>query len=240
MPDPADAAPHPWPGHRAAVRRLLMLAAGAANAFGFLALGSVFTSVVTANSVLLGLRLGGGSLAAVGPVALALLGYGLGAAAGGLVSAGRGRLPAGGIRAGLALETALLWLSAGVWPASHQEPGTGLRTLLLFVLAIALGCQNGSVRVTAGSDVTTGYLTGLVTSAITALVTRGAFRARDAAVVLTLVAGALAEGAAHRWLSWSTPVLPAVLVTAALGATWWRTGRRPVSSPTATGVRSAR
>ncbi|GGM22654.1 hypothetical protein GCM10010129_78720 [Streptomyces fumigatiscleroticus] len=114
VPHPARTpAPHPWPGHRRTVRCLL-LTAGAANAFGFLALGGVFTSVVTADTALLGLHPGGGTFAAAGPVAVALLGHCAGAAAGSLVSGGRGRLPAGGVRAGLALESTLLWLVAGV------------------------------------------------------------------------------------------------------------------------------
>jgi uncharacterized membrane protein YoaK (UPF0700 family) len=210
----------PWPGWSGATRYLLTLAAGAANAFGFLALGGVFTSVVTANSALLGLHLGSARLAAAGSVAVALLGYLAGAAAGGLVAAGRGRIPGAGIRGGLLLEALLLWLVLVGWLGWHTAPHGVERTLLLLFTAVAMGCQNGSVRVTAGSEVTTAYLTGLLTSTVTAFVTRGRLSVRNIGVVLSLIAGAVAEGAAYRWLHAAAPLVPALLVTAALAATW--------------------
>ncbi|MDN3028553.1 YoaK family protein [Streptomyces sp. S.PB5] len=221
MPDAAHAgAPLPWPARGRTVRWLLVLTAGGTNAFGFLALNGVFTSVVTANSALLGLHLGSAHLAAARAVAVALLGYVVGASAGSLVSAGRGRIPSGGIRAGLLLESALLWLVAAGWLWRHGAPTHGGHALLLFLTAAAMGCQNASVRVTAGGDVTTAYLTGLLTSAIVGWTTAGRLRARDMATVLLLIAGAAAGGVLHRWLSWSTPLLPALLVTAALAVTW--------------------
>lgn len=230
MPDPMPAhAAAPWPGCGTATRYMLTLAAGAGNAFGLLALGAVFTSVVTANSALLGLRAGGAHLAAARTVALVLLGYLLGVAAGSLLAAGSSRLPALGIRGGLALEALLLWLVAGGWLYWHADPGAGARTGLLVLMAAAMGCQNGTVRVTAGGDVTTAYLTGLVTSAVAGLVTRGRVPVRATAVVAALIAGAAATGAACRWLPAAAPLLPAFLVTAALAATTARAPSRPGS-----------
>ncbi|MEW2290122.1 YoaK family protein [Streptomyces sp. NPDC047841] len=222
---------YPWPGRSGAVRHLLTLAAGAANAFGFLALDGVFTSVVTANSALLGLRLGDAHLAAARLVAVALLGYVAGTAAGGLVAAGRGRLRGAGIRGGLLLEALLLWLVVCGWLGWDMAPHGAARTLLLFLTALAMGCQNGSVRVTAGSEITTAYLTGLLTSAVTEFATRGRLRTRSVGIVAALIAGAAVEGAVHRWLRPAAPLVPALLVTAALAATWLRAPARPAVVP---------
>ncbi|MFF0225853.1 YoaK family protein [Streptomyces sp. NPDC004629] len=231
MPDVAKgSAGSPWPGRSGTTRVLLTLTAGAANAFGFLATG-VFTSVVTANSVLLGLHLGSGHLAAVRSVTVALLGYLLGVTAGSLLAAVRGGRAALGIRGALALETLVLWLVAGGWLWWHEHPGAAGRILLLFLLAVAMGCQNGGVRATAGGDVTTAYLTGLVTSATVALVTRGRLQGRNAAVVLILITGAVIGGAAYHWLRESAPVVPALFVTAAFAATWARPERQPGLPP---------
>lgn len=231
MTAPTTPAQSPWPGWSGATRHLLTLAAGAANAFGFLALGGVFTSVVTANSALFGLHLGNAHLAAARLVAVALLGYVAGAAAGGLVAAGRGPLGGAGIRGGLLLEALLLWLVVCGWLGWHMAPDGAARTLLLFLTAVAMGCQNGSVRVTAGSEVTTAYLTGLLTSTVTTFATRGRLQARSVAIVASLVAGAAAEGAVHRWLPLGAPLVPALLVTAALAATWARAPSRPAAHP---------
>ncbi|MFD9129339.1 YoaK family protein [Kitasatospora sp. NPDC059571] len=220
MPDPADGPPRPRGARRTAlVAGLLTLAAGAVNAFGFLALGAVFTSVVTANSALLGLHLGDGSLGAARLVAVALLGYLGGAAVGSLVAAGRGRLPAAGIRGALTVEAVLLWLVAAGWLQWHHAPDQADQALLLFATALAMGCQNAGVLVASGSPGPTAYLTGLVTATVADAVTRGRLRGRNAGTVLLLVAGAAAAGAAMRWLRPAAPVVPALLVTAALAAT---------------------
>ncbi|WP_371502025.1 DUF1275 domain-containing protein [Kitasatospora sp. NBC_00374] len=203
------------PGPGAATHGLLVLAAGGANAFGFLALGGVFTSVVTANAAVLGLSLGGADPGAARLVALALLGYGAGAAAGSLAAGGRGRVPALGVRGGLLLETLALWLVSAAWLYWDGAPDPTRRAMLLFLTAVAMGCQNGSVRAT-GSEATTAYLTGTVTSAIAVLVTQGRLARRSVGSVLLFIAGAAAVGAAFRWLHPAAPLLPALLVTAAL------------------------
>jgi uncharacterized membrane protein YoaK (UPF0700 family) len=217
----------PWPGWTGALRCLLTLAAGAANAFGFFALGGVFTSVVTANSALLGLR--NAHLAAARLVAVALLGYVVGAVVGGLVAAGRGRLRGTGIRGGLLLEALLLWLVVGGWLYWYMAPHGAARALLLFLMAAAMGCQNGSVRVTAGSEMTTAYLTGLFTATITAFAIEGRLQARSLVVVASLIAGAVVDGAVCRWLRPAAPFVPALLVTVALAATWVPTRSRPAA-----------
>lgn len=198
-------------------RGLLALAAGSVNAFGFLALGGVFTSVVTANSAAVGLHLGAGEFGAARPVALALLAYACGAVVGSLAAGGRGRLPATGLRGALALECLLLWLVAACWLAWHTRPDGAGRDTLLFLAAAAMGCQNAGLRVAAGSEATTAYLTGMVTSIIAGLVTEGRAPVRNAVVVLLLIAGAAATGALFRWAHHGAVLLPAALVTAALG-----------------------
>ncbi|MEU9132048.1 YoaK family protein [Kitasatospora sp. NPDC048540] len=204
------------PGRRAAVTRcLLVLAAGAANAFGFLALGGVFTSVVTANSALLGVYVGTAHFGAARPVGATLLGYVFGAAVGTLLAAGRGRLPGSG-RRGLLLETALLWLVVAGWLDSDGAPDAARRTTLLVLTAAAMGSQNAGARATAGGGSPTAFLTGLLTSTIAEFVGRGRLLAGNLAVVGQFITGAAAAGAAFRWLHPAAPVLPALLVSAAL------------------------
>jgi uncharacterized membrane protein YoaK (UPF0700 family) len=219
---PLTSAPSPWPGRSGTTRLLLTLAAGAANAFGFLALGGVFTSVVTADSALVGIQFGGAHLTAVRVVAVALLGYLAGAAAGGLLAGGRGSVAGAGIRGGLLLEALVLWLVVLGWLAWHPATHSAARALLLLCTAVAMGCQNGSVVVTTGGGVTTAFVTGLLTSTVTDIVTKGRLRRGNVCVVLALIAGAAVESAVYCWLRPAVPLVPALLVTAALAATWAR------------------
>ncbi|MGW0295213.1 DUF1275 family protein [Streptomyces anthocyanicus] len=105
--------------------RLLTFSAGAVNAWGFLALGGVFTSVVTANSALTGVGLGGadprlGALAAVAVLCYVLGAAGAGWAAGHAQRGGRLR-PADF----LLLELVLLWAVVAWWLAAGGDRRAG-------------------------------------------------------------------------------------------------------------------
>ncbi|WP_445070194.1 YoaK family protein [Streptomyces violaceoruber] len=200
--------------------RLLTFSAGAVNAWGFLALGGVFTSVVTANSALTGVGLGGadprlGALAAVAVLCYVLGAAGAGWAAGHAQRGGRLR-PVDF----LLLELVLLWAVVAWWLAAGGDPSGGERTAMLGILAAAMGCQNAGVRVAMGAQVPTAYLTGLLTGAVTDAVTSG--RVQWPALVTTalLILGAAAAALLERLLPGAAPLLPALLVTAA-----WLTGR---------------
>ncbi|MEW2164858.1 YoaK family protein [Streptomyces sp. NPDC007084] len=197
---------------------LLTAAAGCVNAVGFLVLGGVFTSVMTANLALLGLGLGGGHPGTARLAALTIVAYVTGVVLGGRAAAGIGREPrrTGGLRAALVAECALLWAVWVFWVSVGGEPGAAQRATLLAASSLAMGCQNGGVRVVTGGAETTAYMTG----ALTGLVAEGVRTRRlDRHIALTVVlipVGAALGGFAVRWARLAAPALAAVLVTLAL------------------------
>ncbi|MEU0036298.1 YoaK family protein [Streptomyces sp. NPDC006333] len=220
-----------WPGHARAAQFLLTLASGAVNAVSFLALGGVFTSVMTANSALLGLALGNGHLSLANLAALAIAAYLVGAAAGSWITAATGRVPLTGVTGALLAESLLLWAVFASWLFLDGAPGTTARGVLLAVGAVSMGCQSGSVRVVAGSSVTTAYITGALTGLVAQATVERKLQRHNALVILLLPVGAAVGGAAVRWAPLLAPAVPAVLVTAALLATVVRRRSAPDDGP---------
>ncbi|MFD8177929.1 YoaK family protein, partial [Streptomyces sp. NPDC059709] len=208
--------------------RLLTFSAGAVNAWGFLSLGGVFTSVVTANSALVGVGLGGADPTLGALAAVAVLCYVLGAA-GAAWAAGHPRLGGRPGPAGFLLfELLLLWAVAGWWLAVDGHPPGPERTAMLGAAAAAMGCQNAGVRVAMGAQAPTAYLTGLLTGAVTDAVTARRVRWRVPVTMALLVLGASAATLLDRLLPAAAPLLPALLVTAAWATAYARAGaRRP-------------
>ncbi|WP_245235246.1 YoaK family protein [Streptomyces violaceorubidus] len=201
--------PHAW------AARLLTASAGAVNAWGFLSLGGVFTSVVTANSALIGVGLGGADAKLGALAAVAVLCYVLGAAAAGW-TAGRARRGGRPRPSGfLLIELLLLWAVVGWWLAVDGDPSVGERTAMLGTVAAAMGCQNAGVRVAMGAQAPTAYLTGLLTGAVTDAVTARRVPWRVLATMALLVLGAASVTLLERLLPRAAPLLPALLVTAA-------------------------
>ncbi|MEV8127752.1 YoaK family protein [Streptomyces sp. NPDC085944] len=199
--------------------RLLTFSAGAVNAWGFLSLGGVFTSVVTANSALVGIGLGGADATLGTLAAVAVLCYVLGAA-GAAWAAGHPRLGGRSGPAGFLLfELLLLWAVAGWWLAVDGHPSGPERTAMLGTAAAAMGCQNAGVRVAMGAQAPTAYVTGLLTGAVTDAVTARRIGWRVPVTMTLLVLGASAATLLDRLLPTAAPLLPALLVTAA-----WATG----------------
>ncbi|WP_399894928.1 YoaK family protein [Streptomyces sp. BBFR51] len=195
--------------------RLLTVSAGAVNALGFLSLGGVFTSVVTANSAMFGIGLGSVDRELGGLAGLAVLCYVLGAAAGSWAAARaqRGtRSPAADF---LLLELVLLWTVAAWWLSAAGHPSGWARTVMLGTVSAAMGCQSAGVRVTLGAKVTTAYLTGLLTQAVAEAVTARRPPRRALVTMGLLVLGAAAFTLLERWLHGVSAVFPALLVTAA-------------------------
>jgi len=142
----------------------LTFSTGIGDAVGYLHLDRVFTGNMTGNVVILGMALAGADdLPVVGPL-LALGGFMLGAALGGLVLRG---LPAGWFRrttvlfgvvaAVLASQAVVL----GLVPSPDEIAGPAIAT----TLAAAMGLQAATARHLSVKDVTT----VVVTSTITAL-----------------------------------------------------------------------
>ncbi|MFF8782391.1 YoaK family protein [Streptomyces sp. NPDC015140] len=208
---------------------MLTFSAGAVNAWGFLSLGGVFTSVVTANSALIGIGLGSADPTLGGLAAVAVLCYVLGAAGAALAARHpqRGGRPH---RAGfLLLELLLLWAVVGWWLAVDADPSGGERTAMLGTVAAAMGCQNAGVRLAMGGQMPTAYLTGLLTGAVTDAVTDRRVQWRVLGTTTLLILGAAAASLLERLLPGAAPLLPALLVTAAWLTVHARTGTRRAS-----------
>lgn len=208
-------------GTRDSLVVLLAVGAGAADVTAFLALGQVFSTVITGNLVLLGLAAATGSAAKALHSGLALAGYSAGVLIGAPVAARGGgrRVWPRPVTAALCLELCLLVAFAAAWE-SVREYHSG-RIALLVLLAAAMGVQSAAVRRLGNMSAT--YLTGTLTGVLASLVTRSSSdgRSRDVGVIVAVVAGAAAGAAAIRaapaWLP-ALSLLPvcAVLVAAAL------------------------
>ncbi|MFK4148429.1 DUF1275 family protein [Streptomyces sp. NPDC004065] len=216
---------------------LMTAAAGAVDAVSYLMWGGVFTSVMTANSALLGVGLGQQRPALAALAAMAIAAYLLGVAAGSGLAAARRPRWAAGITGPLTVECLALWGVAASWLATDGAPGTAVRTALQAVAAWTMGCQSGAVRVVLGSRVTTAYMTGAMTGVVVDLTVNRRLQRRTTVVLLLLVAGALAAGAAARWVPVAAPALPAALITAALATT---AARSPAGADGRDGARGRR
>lgn len=204
------------PGLETRAQMLLTVASGCVNAVGYLTLGGVFTSVMTANSALLGLALGSGSLAVVRLAALAIAAYLGGVALGSKAAVGFGSRRGLGVRGALAGECAVLWSVWAYWLAVAGEPGHVEQAVLLAASSLAMGCQSGGVRVSAGGAVTTAYMTGAMTGVVAEAVAHKRFKKHVALIVVLLPAGAALGGLAVRFARLAAPALPALLVSAAI------------------------
>lgn len=190
----------------------LTVATGSMDAIAFLALGEVFTSVMTANLSLLGMSAGTRDPALAGHAAVAVGGYVLGS----LVSARivRGpdkRRPA---RRALGVEVLALGVLWALWAAADGHPEGGWRQGLLALAAVAMGGQSALVRAVAPSGVSTTYFTGMLTGVLADLVATGRARVSSVALLFALVAGAVGGGLLLTLAPWAAPALPTGLVAA--------------------------
>src|SRR5262249_3582400 len=151
---------------------LLTVTTGAVDAASFLALGSVFSSVITGNLVLLGVAAGTGrpELAVHGGVALA--GYVAGVMAG-APPAARPHHAAGTrpprVTVPLAVELAILAAFGVGGELAGTRPAGGGQLALVAVLAAAMGLQAAAVR--RLGQMSTTYLTSTLTALVAGLVT---------------------------------------------------------------------
>jgi uncharacterized membrane protein YoaK (UPF0700 family) len=186
--DDAKHGPLPW--------MLLILTAvtGIVDAVSILRLGRVFVANMTGNVVFVGFALAhspGFSLAAS---LFALAGFMVGAAAGGWLTAHHGDDRAVLLRAGVALELALIVVSLIV-AASAGDPVTGpARDAIAAMSAIAMGIQNAVARRLAVPDLTTTVLTMTLTglAADIRAANRGPALLRRLLAVGTMLGGAIA------------------------------------------------
>jgi uncharacterized membrane protein YoaK (UPF0700 family) len=195
----------------------LALLSGSADAISFLTLGHVFTSVITGNLVLAGLGIAGRNLDGFLHAALAIGAFALGAAGGsriaGVASPGDGRWPRP-FSIALRIEFTLLAAFTVLWELSAGHPASTSRTVLLALLATAMGIQSAAFLRLGIVGLSTTYLTGTLTSAIHALVHRGAWRAssRSVAILVAAILGAAGGGAAALEAPWVAPLIPLCLL----------------------------
>jgi uncharacterized membrane protein YoaK (UPF0700 family) len=150
------------PHRRGIALVLLSFTAGTMDAIAFLALGEVFTSAMSGNTILFGLALGQGHLAAASRSMAAFAGYVFGVAGAAVTL----KAPDHGIRRTLGLELLLLVVFAGWWTVRGGVTDVPNPYGLIILSAVAMGLQGGigrAVRVT-------GIPTIVITSTLTAIV----------------------------------------------------------------------
>jgi uncharacterized membrane protein YoaK (UPF0700 family) len=209
---------------------LLTLTTGAVDATSFLALGSVFSSVVTGDMVLLGAAAGTGRPELAVHSGVALAGYLAGVMAGAPLAARRdhatGTWPPS-VTVTLAVELVILVAFSIGWELAGTHPSGGGQLALVAVLAAAMGLQAAAVRHLG--QMSTTYLTSTLTALIAGLVTgsKPDGMARSLGVLATLIIGAIAASIlleeARAWVPLVILVpLGLVIVASVAGFEWVR------------------
>lgn len=216
---------HPRHGPLPALLIVLTVATGLVDAVSILGLGRVFVANMTGNVVFIGFGLAGAEGYSISGSLVALVGFLVGASAGGVlvhrIPEHRGRL----LRDATAVELVLLVGALLVAVAGPPRPGLLGQLVIVALAAVGLGVQNAVVRRLAVPDLTTTVLTMTLTGIGSDL------RRRDLpTLVRRLIAvAAMLVGAAvgavlvlNAGLGWGlaavVAVLAVVLVVAALGS----------------------
>jgi uncharacterized membrane protein YoaK (UPF0700 family) len=192
----------------------LTAASGATDAISFLRLGSVFTSVMTGNLVLLGVSVArrDGAQAAHALVAISAFAAGV-AAASRIGGRAAGERPwSWGIGVALAVELAILCAFLLLWEGSHGRPSGEAQLVQLACAALALGVQSGAVRAMGIAGLSTTYFTGTLTALVGTSATGGRLDRRSAVLLAAVAVGATGGGSLAVGVPRVAPVLPVVLV----------------------------
>jgi uncharacterized membrane protein YoaK (UPF0700 family) len=212
--------------HRDQLVAVLTLAAGATDALAFLGLGGVFTSVMTANLVLLGLSAGHLDATLTEHAAVALAGFVTGALSGGRLAAPAdepGPAWPRRVTAVLAIETVLLAVVTAGWEAAPARPSGAAQLALVAAAALAMGLQSAAVRGLGVGGLSSTYLTGTLTTMLGELAAGGGPRSarRRLPLLAMLIIGAALSGILVVRLPRLAPLLPLAaligVVTAAVG-----------------------
>jgi uncharacterized membrane protein YoaK (UPF0700 family) len=209
---------------------LLTLTTGAVDVTSFLALGNVFSSVVTGDMVLLGAAAGTGRPELAVHSGVALAGYLAGVLAGAPL-AGRRQHASGtwppSVTVTLAVELVILGAFSVGWELAGTHPSGGGQLALVAVLAAAMGLQAAAVR--RLGQMSTTYLTSTLTALVAGLATgsKPDGMARSLGVLATLITGAIAASVlleeARAWVPLVILVpLGLVIVASVAGFEWVR------------------
>jgi len=206
---------------------VLAFGSGVADVTTFLALGKVFSSVITGNLVILGLAAASTAPNQALHAGLAVAGYSAGVLIG-VPIAGRARHAApqriwpAPVTAALCAEVCLLLAFTAAWETGrHSYAG---QIVLLVLLSAAMGIQSAAVL--RLGDMSATYLTGTLTGVLSGLVRRehGDGRARDISVLGAVVAGAVTGAILVRtapdWLPVAA-LFPIAAVIATASRTRW-------------------
>ena len=151
---------------------LLAFTSGAIDAIGLVALGGVFTSVMTGNMIFLGAGLATGDQDAAVRALIAICAFMAGAFVGARIAGSPRTGDACWPRAvsvALCVELLLLLSFSVVWWFSDANPGAETRLVLLAVDALALGVQSSAILRFGIRGLSTTYMTGTLTSVMSAL-----------------------------------------------------------------------
>ena len=176
---------------------LLTVTTGVVDAGCFLGLGSVFSSVITGNLVLLGISAGTQSATLAVHAGVALAGYSAGVMAGAPIAVRRsgqdGTWPPS-VTVTLAVEFFLLSVASVGWELTAGHPGRAVQLVLVAALAACMGMQAAAVPQLGHMSTT--YLTSTLTGVLAGLVTRTKPEglARSIGVLAAIVTGAVIGG----------------------------------------------
>ncbi|HEY2305794.1 MAG TPA: YoaK family protein [Streptosporangiaceae bacterium] len=210
---------------------LLTLTTGAVDVTSFLALGNVFSSVVTGDMVLLGAAAGTGRPELAVHSGVALAGYMAGVLAGAPLADrwhhhATGAWPTS-VTVTLAVELVILVAFTVGWELAGTHPSGGGQLALVAVLAAAMGLQAAAVR--RLGQMSTTYLTSTLTALVAGLVagSKPDGMARSLGVLATLIIGAIAASVllkeARAWVPLVILVpLGLVIVASVAGFEWVR------------------
>jgi uncharacterized membrane protein YoaK (UPF0700 family) len=223
--------------NRHTVAALLALTAvtGMVDAVSYLRLGRVFVANMTGNVVFLGFSVDPHSGLSAAASATAIAGFLIGAFAAGRAASRLAHRPRRWLGGALALETLVLALVAVLTGSGVLAFDGSGREVVIVVLAMALGGQNGTIRHFGVPDLTTTVLTMALTG-LAADTARaggaGAKPGRRLGSVLAMLAGAVV-GAAVLQVSPSAAIALAAVVVAAVAGMFLLVGRhqRPRPSP---------
>jgi uncharacterized membrane protein YoaK (UPF0700 family) len=214
----------------------LTVLTGATDAIAFLSLGGVFTSVMTGNMVLLGVGIGRGELGTITHTLVALTGYLVGAIAGGAV-AGKPRpgdlLWPRVLTLCLCAELALYVLYSVLWWRTGDDPSPAMRSLLLCLLATALGLQSSAVLRLGLPGFSTTYLTGTLTQVMSTLAANRNLRGVEQAIgcLVALIAGAMIGAAGVLLQPAVGPAVLLMLIGAVVAVALLVLNRPPTRAP---------
>jgi uncharacterized membrane protein YoaK (UPF0700 family) len=220
----------PVHGPLPALLLVLTVVTGLIDAVSILSLGRVFVANMTGNVVFIGFALARAPGFSLEASVVALAGFLVGAAIGGVVVRRFGHDRGVLLRNTTAVECVLILIAAVTLATASRPIDDLVRDVTVGLIAIALGMQNASVRRLAVPDATTTVLTMTLTG-IAADLRSGNWQVaiRRVLAVLAMLLGALAGALLVMHVNPQTALFVAAALTAVVAAGVSAATRRPAS-----------